>query len=255
VNFNIAGKDPFTHDKIPAFTTLDVGAAPIVFLVNRTNANGLGYGSSGAPGITDLSVADAQKIFNGDECDTNAFGAGPPTDVPIFPMLLEPMSGTMAVTEFTTFRCWVGPCAITGIENQDNSQEAGVDPALPLNNPLDLPCGSGGGKRQHAIGVSEMVGAAIKNTADTIGYALFSYGNVSQIAGSPSYGYLTQNGVDPIQATYSNGELPVCVNGTGVSGVCPAAPGTSFPNLRNGTCSAWSILCVVTDKTGQLHQR
>ncbi|MGA2590622.1 MAG: hypothetical protein ABSH32_11945 [Bryobacteraceae bacterium] len=251
VNFNIKGTDPFTGDTISAYTTLNVGASPILFLVNRTNPNGLGYGGSGTPAITDLSVQNAQKIFNGDECDTNAFGAdGPPTDVPVFPMLREPLSGAMDTTEFTTFRCGGSPCAITGANNKDNSQEVGVNPRLHLNNPLDLSCVSGGGKRQRAIGTTEMVGTAIKNKADSVGYAFFSYRNVAQIAGSPSYGYLTQNGIDPIQATYTDGQLPVCVSSTGVTGVCPSEPGTSFPNLRNGTYTAWSLLRVVTDASG-----
>lgn len=251
VNFNIKGTDPFSGDPIAAYTTLNVGASPVLFLVNRTNPNGLGYGGPGTPVITDLSVHNAQKIFNGDECDTNAFGAaGSPADVPVIPMLREPLSGTMDVTELTTFRCGGSPCAITGSTNKDNSQEVGVNPRLHLNNPLDLSCVSGGGKRQRAIGTTEMVGTAIKNTADSVGYAFFSYGNVAQIAGSPNYGYLTQNGIDPIQATYTDGQLPVCVSSTGESGVCPAVPGTSFPNLRNGTYTAWSLLRVVTDTSG-----
>src|SRR5262249_56464994 len=35
--FNIAGKDPFTGNAIPAPTTVAVGAAPIVFITNRTD--------------------------------------------------------------------------------------------------------------------------------------------------------------------------------------------------------------------------
>lgn len=230
VNFNIKGTDPITGEAIPAYTTVDVGASPIVFLVNRTNPGGLGYGGAGTPVITNLSVHDAQKIFNGDECDTNAFGlGGPPKNVPVFPMLREPPSGTMDTTEFTTFRCGGSPCAVTGIGNKDNSQEIGVNPGLPLNNPLDLACVSGGGKRQRAIGPTEMVGTAIKNTEDSVGYAFFSFSNVAPIAGTPSYGYLTQNGIDPIQATYTNGQSPVCVSSTGVIGILPGCARYQFP--------------------------
>lgn len=252
VNFNIKGTDPFSHQAIPAYTTVDVGASPIVFIVNRTNLNGLGYGLPTAPVITDLEIASAQALWSGTECDTNAFAAsGPPTDVPVHVMEREPMSGTMNTTEFTTFRCGktTGGCAITG-NSENNSQETGVNPANANNNPLNLACQSGGGTRQRAIGTSEMVGTAVYNTADSIGYTFFGYGNVSKIAGTPNYGYLTLRGVDPINASYTNGELPLCVSQTGVSGVCPATPGTSFPNLRSGAYSAWSVLRVVTNASG-----
>lgn len=59
-----------------------------------------------------------------------------------------------------------------------------------------------------------------------------------------AYGYLTLNGIDPIQAGYTDGVLPSC------TAPCPATPGTSFPNLRNGTYTAWSILRVVTSASG-----
>src|ERR1035441_5996652 len=252
VNFNIRGTDPITGQAIKAYTTVDVGASPIVFIVNRTNPNGLGYGGVGTPVITNLTVPIAQKLWSGAECDTNAFAAaGPPTDVPVYVMQREPMSGTMNTTEFTTFRCGksTGGCAITG-NSQTNSQEKGVNPANGGNNPLNLACTSGGGFRQRAIGTGEMVGTAVLNTKECIGYTFWGFGNVSKIAGNTNYGYLTLPGVDPIQATYTNGELPLCVSSTGVSGVCPAAPGTSFPNLRNGTYHAWSVLRVVTDASG-----
>jgi hypothetical protein len=42
VNFNIKGKDPISGQAIRAYTTVDVGAAPIIYVVNRTNPNGLG---------------------------------------------------------------------------------------------------------------------------------------------------------------------------------------------------------------------
>lgn len=39
VNFNIKGTDPFSGRPIKASTTIDVGAAPIVFIVNRWAAH------------------------------------------------------------------------------------------------------------------------------------------------------------------------------------------------------------------------
>ena len=254
VNFNIKGTDPFTGDTIAASAIIDIGASPIVFLVNRTNPNGLGYGGAGTPVITNLTVPIAQTLWSGAECDTNAFAAGgPPTDTPVYVLQREPLAGTMNVVEFTTFRCGntagtAGKCPVTDNTSFHNSQEKGVVPppegTTNANNPLNLACTSGGGSRMRALSTSEMDSTAVLKTADSIGYSFWGYGNVSKLAGSANYGYLTLNGIDPIQTSYSNGELPTC------TAPCPLPAGTSFPNVRNGTYPAWSTLRVVTNASG-----
>jgi len=248
--FNIKGTDPFTGLAIKAWTTVDIGAQATIFVTNRTNPNGLGAGvSSGTPIFTDISNSVAQTIFEGTECDGNAFNAlGAPANFPVTAILTEPLGANANVPEFTIFRCGksTGGCPITG-NTQNDSQEEGVNPALPNNNPLNLPCATVGGiagTRRRAIGVSEDVSSGVAKVEDSIAYVSFSYGNVSKIAGSANYGYLTRNGVDPIQATYTNGELPTCAS------PCPVTPGTSFPNLRNGTYKDWTVVMAVTNASG-----
>jgi hypothetical protein len=238
--FNIKGTDPFTGQTIKAWTTIDIGAQATVFVTNRTNANGLGAGASGGtPIFTDISDSVAQTIFEGAECDGNAFGAlGAPPNFPVTAILTEPLGANANVPEYTIFRKHANP---------NGSQEEGVNPSLPNNNPLNLPCATVGGiagTRRRAIGVSEDVSSGVAKVADSIAYVSFSYGNVSKIAGSTSYGYLTRNGVDPIQATYSNGELPTCAS------PCPVTPGSSFPNVRNGTYKDWTIVTAITNASG-----
>ncbi|MBV9301457.1 MAG: hypothetical protein JOY62_13645 [Acidobacteriaceae bacterium] len=230
VAFNISGSDPFTGQPVKAYTTISVGASPIVFIINRTNSHGLGNGA-----VKNIELANVQDLYNGTECNGVEFGSGAP-NVPVKVILREPLSGTMNTTEFTNFRLRSTP---------NNSQEVGVDPpAGGDNNPLNKPCNAGGGSRERAIGTGEVVNTAVLNTADSIGYAFFGYGNFSKIAGTPSYGYVTLNGVDPIQHSYTNGELPTC------TAPCPVTPGSSFPNLRGGTYRSWSVLRVVTDSAG-----
>jgi ABC-type phosphate transport system substrate-binding protein len=231
VDFNISGTDPFTNKSIPSWTTISVGASPVVFIINKTDSKGLGAG-----GFTNITDAQAQKIFSGQECDTDALG-GTIADVAINPILREPISGTMNTAEFTEFRDKADP---------NNSQEANVgQPTIGTSsNPLKKTCNSGGGDRYRAIGTGEEVNSGVLGTKDAIGYAFFGYGNFSKIANSPSYGYLKLDGVDPIFSSYSNGELPAC------TAPCPASPGTSFPNLRNGTYRSWSVLRVATDASG-----
>jgi hypothetical protein len=129
------------------------------------------------------------------------------------------------------------------------------------NNPLNGGCPGGSpyavgpqGIRKRAINTAEMV-SGVATIADSIGYAFFSYGNLSSLANNPNYGYLTYQTVDPINPSGSytapfvsgglnwpgNGLLPVC------TAPCPITPGASFPNLRTGAYRAWSLLRAVAD--------
>jgi hypothetical protein len=161
----------------------------------------------------------------------------------------------MNTTEATVFRRPVQTISKDGLTAQSDgtktdSQETGVG----ANNPLaNLNCGSGGGARYRAIGTGEEVksvqNSVANTTRDGVGYTFFSFGNVQPISASANYGYIVLDGVDPIgpfnaatKGLYPNQELPACT-----------APCTetqfwttrSFPNLRNGTYGAWSVLRLV----------
>jgi hypothetical protein len=226
VSFAIAGgADPFSGKAGPTEITIPIGAAPIVFLASTV------AGSTTA-GATDITTTNAGLLFSGvggcaDTLVTGATGA-------ISPVLREPISGTMNTTEFSVFE--------PGDPSTGNSQETGV--SATADNPLDQPCGSG--FRYRAIGTGDETGD-VTGHANTIGYAFFSY---ESTGGGKADKYITLNGIDPINATYSNGVLPTCavVNG-GYS--CPVAGGQSFTNLRHGTYPAWSIYRMVTDSVGQ----
>jgi hypothetical protein len=238
VNFALPGNpDPFSGQTVPPAATIEIGAAAITFIINRTNPVGLG-----APGVfTNINFTNAQNLFNGNTCDsTQIGGTNLPPSVPVTVILREPLSGTMNTTEFSVFRTSkIDP-------NKDNSQEKGINGSSKSTgiNPLDLNCTAGGGKRERAIGTGQVVSNGVLDIQDSIGYVFFSFGNVSAIAGSPNYGYLQLQGVDPIQATYTNGELPTC------TAPCPATPGSTFPNVRSGKYLAWSDLRAVTDAPG-----
>ncbi|WP_180538477.1 hypothetical protein [Nevskia soli] len=246
IDFNIIGNDPITGEPVPAFVTLSVGADPIVFIINKENASGLG-----APGLpTNTTITDVRNVFEG---TTGTIGSlfGITNTTPLNSVQREPISGTMNTTEFCVFRTHTIQACPTC------SQEKGIDPGVtPNSNPLDI-LTSGGGVRTRAIGTSQLVGAVqnpetttstlanqVKST-DMIGYTFFGYGNVASIAGSANYGYLELDGIDPIFSAYSNGELPVC------NAPCPVTPGSSFPNVRDGKYVAWSLLRAVTDAAGQ----
>lgn len=243
VQFNLSGgKDPFTLLKVPATTTIPIGAAPIIFVYNNT-----GPGLSGG-GFTDISFTLAGQVFNG----TKGLASDLPGGVganPLSVLLREPLSGTMNTTEFTTFRVAPAP----NFAAAKNSQEKGINlavgacPGLGCPNPLDL-ASTDGGVRLRGIGTGQIISGngkgvgGIQNTPDSIGYAFFSYGNVKPIVAVARY--VTLDGVDGIAPLSSGGVLPTC------TAPCPVAPGTSYAHLRDGSYRAWSILRLVTDKSG-----
>ncbi|HXY09325.1 MAG TPA: hypothetical protein VEI52_15890 [Terriglobales bacterium] len=248
VAYAISGDDPVSGEAVPAWTTFPVGAQPIVILVNRSDASGLGQKTTaGAFAITNVTHAQLQTIFSGANCNTSALGAA--TAHAIFPVLREPLSGTMNTFEFTNM---TSPTSLV------NSQETKVLAHNPLNNA----CAAGGGKRFRGIGTGQITGAILNGNqnattgaypipsfkgADGIGYAFFSYGNVSHLTNPTWYGYLTLDGVDPLLGNpghVANGGLPACKL------PCPAAPNTTFKNLRNGTYRSFSFVRLVTEKTG-----
>jgi hypothetical protein len=243
--FALSGKDPFTGTVVPTATTVSVGAAPVIFITERTGA---------LKTVTNASDAELHEAFGGSLCDASAFGA-PSSPIQVY--LREPVSGTMNTTEYTVFRY---------PNDSGTSQETGV----AAQNPLSQSCGSGG-KRYRSIGTGEEVKFVLNSSTnygtDGIGYTFFSYGNVSTIANSANYGYLTLNGVDGIFHKYGTtidpgqpsiaGALPASANlpatCAGGAGNFPCAESKiwsgnlSFPNLRNGSYRAWSVLRLVSN--------
>jgi hypothetical protein len=267
VNFNIYGTDPITGDAIPAYTVVPVGIAPIIMIANRSNASGLGQTSL----FSDITYqATAQLLWTGTDCSGTAWG---PYDAAhsfaVNPILREPLSGAMNTFEYNIMVQNLQGSTSNGYFSQESifnspyyvpSTLGAIQPAT--NNPLNGACPGGSpyaaggpqGNRMRAIGTAEMV-SAVQSTADSIGYLFFSYGNVSALANNANYGYLTYQGVDPINPSGSyttpfvsgglnwpgNGSLPVC------TAPCPIAPGSSFPNIRTGAYRAWSLLRAVAD--------
>lgn len=245
IAFNISGRDPFSGRAVLPATSVSVGAAPVIFVVERSHE------LATATGATDAGL---QNIFSGADCDAAELGAPAGT---IDAYLREPLSGTMNTTEATVFR----RPNVSGL-----SQETGVGGVA--HNPLaGLPC-TAGGARWRGIGTSEVItevqNSFTSNGHDGIAYAFFSYGNVSAIANQAAYGYLTLDGVDGIFHKYGTtidpgqpstpGVLPAAANLPATcsgSFPCPEkdiwSGGLSFPNLRSGQYRAWSTLRLVSD--------
>lgn len=251
--FNISGKDPFSGTAItPAFSTVNVGAYPLIFITNRQGA---------LANVKDATLQQLQAAFSGADCRGSVFSGGAATAINVYSR--EPLSGTMNTAEYSALRL---PRDSSGNYDTVNgsSQEIGLTGIEPVNG---VACGAGG-KRYQPIGTGEEVNF-VKNSntnfgVDGIGYAFFSYGNVSGIASNANYAYLTINGVDPLfhvyGSTYDPGEAANPGNLPGVADL-PAAcaggfpcteaqiwkGGESFPNLRNGSYRQWAMIRLVGD--------
>jgi len=216
------------------------------------------------------------------------------TAEPITLFLREPLSGTYSTTEYSSIRLYGTPGGSSGTNGSGTyestpyiSQESNVVVGQAGADPLDLQCpakfgGEGAsteGFRVRGIGTGEVLtgpnfgvntasGDGVAYTADSIAYAFFSFGNVSHLAHSKSFGYLMIDGVDPLFTSYDGtggepgqpvnyystgatgwGELPNC-GGTGQPACSTAAIWgsiPSFPHLRDGSYPAWSELRMMCD--------
>jgi hypothetical protein len=257
------GKDPFTGQTVPASNTIDVGAGVIVFFVNRHNTAGLGASATagktlsqgGVPKYPDIPGQVEQAIFSGTSCVI------PSTTIPIHVFMREPLSGTMTTTEFSITLSDHYTAAASQESNITASTEfklgawtntgAALSPYVQYQPASNSSGGTGGktcvngkGDRSRAVGTGNET-KAVEFVTDALGYNFFGYGNFSAIANNPLYGYVTLHSTDPIKATYTNGQFPACP-----AAGCPATPGSSFPNVRNGKYDAWGVLRVVTDAKG-----
>ena len=271
LSFNLSGVDPISGTKIPAYTVVNVGATPLVFITERNKGQ--------LTNLTNASPAQLQQVFSGTNCDASAFGLAP-GGINIFEN--EPIAGTANIVEADILRgptvyTGTGTGAILGLSHEANVAINGI-PQNPLSGTATCVTSSNGlGARYRAIGASEEVKAVLNSAAkfgglDGIGYSTFSYGNVSSLASDTAYGYITLNNVDPIFASYgpqnstglgydpgqpnTAGTLPGTANlPASCSGAFPCAEnqiwagGLSFPNLRNGTYAAWSLIRVVSNGT------
>ena len=265
--FNLSGQDPFTDSTVQNYTVVDVGASPVTFIYSRNGGSGTGL-DQGA-GITGLSVTadQLQDLFSGTNCDAANFGVGTSPN-PIYAYLMTPLSGEGNTVEATLFRRTVQTIASDGIMVQGNgsghkslSQEIGVG----TNNPLKvLPCGTAG-FRSRAVDAGEEVrsvqNSQFNNGVDGIAYTFFSFGNMVPLAGNAGFAYLKVDGIDPVgpfnantEKLYPNQELVACVAPCTENQFWNQVNGQSysFPNVRNGTYSAWSMQRMVASTASKI---
>lgn len=225
LQFNIAGKDPFTNNNVPTYTVSTVGAQPIVITVSPAGGTGLGAAS-------DISGFNLALFMNGTLGRATNL-VGPTSANAVTVLVREPLSGTYNTFEYSN------PNSAQFKTSQDASNCNNATNTWKTN-PLNVPSANSqvpGAARKRVIGTGEMVATLQAASTDTLGYFFWSAGNAANFT-STNGKYLTVNGVDPIANSYSvtGGVLPT---GTNLSQV-------TFQNLNAGDYPIWSALRLVS---------
>jgi hypothetical protein len=235
LDFNISGNDPINATApVPGYTTLTVGAQPIVVAVgpNDTTSTGLSL-------ATDIPSYVLMSFYNGALGRANDL-IGPTQSLAVTTLVREPLSGPYNVFEWS---------AVNNSQFHDSQDAFNCNSSAGyiVSNPMNLTSINGGrdlhylnAYRRRVIGTSEMT-AQLQNASDQdnrLGYFFWSAGNAS---GLSNVKYLTVNGVDPLLNSYSNGALP----GSGGSGD-PGLGAVTFKGLNQGDYPIWSALRLIT---------
>jgi hypothetical protein len=235
MDFNITGNDPIqTSQTVPAYTVVTVGAQPVIIGVSP---NVTASGHNGINLATDIPGFVLANFYDGTLGRANDVTTAA-ANWAVTTLVREPLSGTYNVFEYS---------AINNSQvhtSQDGNNCSGTSVS---SNPMNLvsmngKTGGGGANafRRRVIGTGEMTKQLNLGTAsdDRLGYFFWSAGNAS---GKTNIKYVTYNGVDPLQNSYSNGALP----GSGATGD-PGLGAVTFQNLNNGDYAIWSALRLVT---------
>lgn len=231
VRFNLSAR---------TFTLTSLGADPIVvFINNGPTFSGLSGSNLNINSFTLAGYLSGQLNLTSDL--TLASGA---VQKPVHTYIREPLSGTYNTLEYTNPES-LAKLSFTGGRQSGSTaasggQEFAVDPTAnnPLNEPVTGsaadPAAVANSGRKRAIGTGELIKAVAADTTDALGYAFWSTGNFSTGNGGANLRYLTVDGADPIQDSYTGGSV--------------TSPTVSFRNIVNGGYPLWSLLRVVTDK-------
>jgi ABC-type phosphate transport system substrate-binding protein len=256
VAYVASGADPFTLLSIPSFHTISIGAAPILVVVNKTDATAGGFGAINPTNITHTTLSSVFAGLLYFTQDVTGVSTSPNVK-PLHVVNREPLSGT-----YNTFE-WQG-VKIRGV-NTDNSQESNTFPTpsqcfVPPNPatfaPPTVPCGNMLNKigignpalgplafhsRTRVIGSGDMINALNSaNNPNAIGYNFYSLG---AFGGKNNLKYLALDGVDPLYDSYStNGASPTCSGFFNLGTFACVGTLPNFNNVRNGNYRIWSVI-------------
>jgi hypothetical protein len=246
--WTLSGNDPFAAKagltkNAPSYTVYEVGAVPVVVIVNPSNESGLGslqvtnIDSGVLSGYLDGSLQRVADLL------PQSWNNSSPAEV--FTFVREFLSGTYNTMDFNV------PDTVTNQSDQDVGLAAvggGLQPLECAGAPSSVQTTNSGGLladsssvfsgtyfRVRTIGTGSMV-TAVEGKGNALGYAFWSAANFSSATGA-NLKYLTVDGVDPLQEVWQDGQLPTSGNGL--------LPVVSLSHVRDGSYPIWSIVRVI----------
>jgi len=190
---------------LPAtYSVTTIGVTPVLVVVNGDGSTN-GFGD---PGLTNITTGVLANFLDGtfnqtqDALITPEVGASEPVTT----LIREPLSGAYNTMEYN----------VPNSQPTKTSQDAGLNQLVVAANcngtavkynPMNIPAGPG--FRRRALTTSEELAESIIRT-NSLGYGLWSVANFKGFtsAAAPNARYLTVDGVDPIQTSYTGGTIP-----------------------------------------------
>ena len=258
--------DPITSGSPRVYQELEVGAAPVMVVVNVSNT---GSGHMGDPSLAITNIG--RRILNNAvlgnlghvrDLSSNTSGGA---DAALHVWVREPLSGTYNTMDFNIPNSndiagdyAQGSGRVTGQEAgilTTNTACAGHQTATgcpaesgnPLFHFIIPTVGSANGStRGRVIGSGEMI-STTNSVADSLGYSFWGFSSFAT-SKAGNLRYLTVDGVDPLSggtgiSTTAPSNLPQCVNAS----VTPCV--LNFTNIKNGSYPVWSKYRAVYDYT------
>src|SRR5215472_6336227 len=227
LDFNFQGNDPINVTQaVRPYGVTNLGAKPILVVVSPAGGTGIGAASD-IPGFVLTNFTDGTLGRSTDLL-------GPTTTASITTLISEPLSGPYNVMEYS----------ITNSSQYHSSQDIwNCEPGGQVfTNGMKLLATNGvvPAFRVRALGTDEMISQiqAATPSDQRMGYFYWSAANAASFTAANGK-YLTVNGVDPLQDTYTDGVLP---------GVDAAHPITNvtFKGLNAGDYPIWSVLRILS---------
>jgi hypothetical protein len=244
--------DPITGGAVRNFKQASIGAAPIMIIVNKSNA---AAGHLGDPNFTSVGRFILAKALDGGVSRTrDLMAAQGLSDFALHTFIREPLSGTYNTTEWSIANTYengedvkFSPPNVFGQEQHINPGDASctIKPCtVESGNPLwhifpNADSVANHATRGRCVGTGECVNS-VNNNPDALGYAFWG---LSNFAGKANIKYLSVDGIEPLYS--STAANP---NGPGVPPTCsPSCPLLSFPNVVNGSYPVWSYYRMMYD--------
>lgn len=227
LDFNFFGNDPInTGMPVPGYSISTLGAKPVLVIVSPAGGTGLGAATD-INGFT-LALFTAGVIGRTTDLD------GPTVTAPVTTLINEPLSGPYNVMEYSI----TNTSQFHSSQDVDNCDGNGNVYSNALN--LQGTNGQIPSYRVRAIGTSEMITElqAASSTDQRLGYFYWSSANAGSFTEANGK-YLTVNGVDPLQDTYTDGVFP------GVDSAHPLS-NVTFKWLNMGDYPIWSTLRIIS---------